>query len=194
MGKRQNLIALCLERKQSILAVQETKVPHCGTEDPRNLEEHTLQSTTTWKLYFSSGVLDSDSESLIKAKKKRKPSGLSPAQASSTKTPTDRFAKYKAAVLQRHPQAASLLEKARKLVHIRRIAMRFDSAGTKPRIKTFSEDDLPDAGATTNSKLTPSLQRTSLSTSFKLRLPLLSPRRQPVFSMPKPYQPALSST
>lgn len=83
-------------------------------------------------------------------KKKRKPSGLSPAQASSTKTPTDRFAKYKAAVLQRHPQAASLLEKARKLVHIRRIAMRFDSAGTKPRIKTFPEDNVPDAGATSS--------------------------------------------
>ena len=30
-GERQNLIALCVKHNLSILAVQETKIPHCGT-------------------------------------------------------------------------------------------------------------------------------------------------------------------
>ena len=72
-GKRQKLIALCVKHKLSILAVQETKIPHCGTEDPRNLEDHALQATTKWKLYFSSGVRDSDREKLLQAKQARKP-------------------------------------------------------------------------------------------------------------------------
>ena len=39
IGKRQNLITLCIKHEWSILAIQETKIAHCGTEEPKKLVE-----------------------------------------------------------------------------------------------------------------------------------------------------------
>ena len=56
IGKRQHLITLCIKHELSILAIQETKEAHCGTEEPKKLVEQELEKDATWKIYFSSGV------------------------------------------------------------------------------------------------------------------------------------------
>ena len=49
IGKRQNLITFCIKHELSILAIQETKIAHCGTEEPKTLVERELENTRNGK-------------------------------------------------------------------------------------------------------------------------------------------------